>query len=581
MATTLIKSGRVFTGNANQKAVIQDILIQNKKIVQISENITANNGTHIIDAAGKWVVPGFIDCHTHYDGELLASPGIEESARHGVTTIMLGSCSISAIYNNAEDTADCFTRVEAVPREHLLPILQRIKTWENPAEWKTHIEGLPLGVNVASFIGHSDIRSRVMGIERSLSHQETATKAEQHRMNDLLNESLDAGFIGLSTMDNPWDKMDGERYWSHKTPSFYGSWKERRILLNTLRERGAVLQGAPNLVTRINALRYMYESTGVFKKPLKTTLITLIDLIADRWICPLVAFGGQVINRMLGADFRMQSLPVPFTVYYDGVDSVMFEEFPSGEAMRHLAKNLEERNTMIKDAAFRKTFKGEIKKRFAPKVWHRDLGMAFIIECPDKSLIGKNFYEISEMQNKHPVDTFLDLIVEYDKQIRWTTTLANDREQQFKWLYNYPFSVIGFSDAGAHLNNMAFYNFPLKMIKNVYYSIQNNTPIMSMEKCIWRLTGEHADWFGLDCGYIAEGKTADLNILNPNHFDNITENVEMAQMKGFGNYMRLVNRNEGVVSQVMVGGEVIFENEEFVAGFGESKKYGRFLAHQN
>lgn len=575
----LIKNGLFFSGEPNQKASKQDILIDAQgRIQEIGANQSFSiEGLEIIDAEGKWIVPGFIDSHTHYDAEVLASPGLKESARHGVTSIIMGSCSVSAIYNSPEDISDSFTRVEAIPREVMLPLLEKEKTWNSPKEWKAYINKLPLGINIASFIGHSDIRMSAMGIERSLSEKESATKQEKEQMLRMVTEALDEGFIGLSTMDNPWDKMDGERYWSHKTPSFYSSWKERRPLINLLRKRNAIFQGAPNLVTRYNALNYMFASTGLFRKPLKTTMIALMDLIGDRYIYPLVAFASRAINTVGNANFRMQSPPCPFTVYYDGVDSVMFEEFPSGAALRHLAKELDTRDELLEDPIFRANFKKEIKKKFAPKVWHKDLSKSYILDCPDKSLIGKNFYEIAEETHTHPVDVFLDIIIKYDKKIRWTTTIANDRKENYKRLYNFPYNLISFSDAGAHLNNMAFYNFPLKMIKEVQESIDKGNPIMSMEKCIWRLTKEQGDWFELDCGYLAKGKIADLVILNPEKFENITENIENEPIEEFENYVRLVNRNEGVVSKVLVGGKIIFENERFVDGYAQSKKFGRFI----
>lgn len=574
----LIQNGLLFTGAPDEKATFKNVLIEGGKIKTISsEPILPPEGATIIDATGKWITPGFIDSHTHYDAELIASPGLKESARHGVTTIILGSCSVSAIYNSAEDTSDTFTRVEAIPREIMLPLLEKEKNWDTPAQWIEYIDKLPLGVNIASFIGHSDLRSKVMGMDRSLAEGETATQAEQVRMNELLNEALDAGFLGMSTMDSPWDKMDGDKYWSKKTPSFYGSWKERKLLVKTLREREAILQGAPNLVTKLNALKYMAVSTGVFRKTLKTTMIAMIDLIGDRYVLPLVAGGSRFFNRILQGNFRMQTPPCPFTVYYDGVDSVMFEEFPAGQAMRHLAKNLEERDEMITDPAFREQFKAEIKRKFAPKVWHKDLSLTVILDCPEPELINKNFYEIAVARNLHPVDAFLDLIVKYDKQIRWTTTIGNDRKEKYDFLYNFPYNLISFSDAGAHLRNMAFYDFPLQMIKNVHNTQIDLAPIMSMEKCIWRLSGEQADWFGLDCGYIRPGRTADVNILDPNHFEVIREDVTEAPIEAFDNYPRLVNRRPRVVSHVLVGGELIYQDEAFVEGYGTSRKYGRFL----
>ena len=575
----LIKNGLFFSGNPDQKAVLKDVLIDDSGRIQeiAAANSIVFEDAEVINAGGKWIVPGFVDSHTHYDAEILASPGIKESARHGVTTIILGSCSVSAVFNSPEDTADSFTRVEAIPREVMLPLLQKEKTWNNPKEWKAYVNKLPLGINVSSFIGHSDIRMKAMGIQRSLSEKESATDQEKEIMLKMLNDALDEGFIGLSTMDNPWDKMDGDRYWSHKTPSFYSSWKERKSLIELLRKRDAILQGAPNLVTRVNAFNYMLASTGIFRKPLKTTMIAMMDLIGDRYIYPLIALTSRSINILGNADFRMQSPPCPFTVYYDGVDSVMFEEFPSGEALRNLAKELDQRDELITNTEFRDNFKKEIKKKFAPKVWHKDLSKAVIIDCPDASLIGKNFYQLAEEKKIHPVDAFLDTIILYDKKIRWTTTIANDRKEKYKDLYNFKYNLISFSDAGAHLNNMAFYNFPLKMIKMVQNSIAKGIPIMTMEKCIWRLTKEQGDWFNLDCGHLEKGKIADLVIINPENLKNITENVELDTIKEFDNYERLVNRNAGVVSRVLVGGKTIFSDDEFVNDYGTTKKYGRFL----
>lgn len=579
MPSTLISNGLLFTGDANQKARICNILINEAgRIEKISDSsISVAEDVKQIDAAGLWIVPGFLDTHTHYDAEIIASPGLMESARHGVTSIILGSCSVSSLYNNPEDTADCFTRVEAIPRDIMLPLLEREKTWFSSKDWKDYINKLPLGINVASYVGHSDLRMHVMGIDRSLKEGEHASEQEIQTMVDLLEQALNEGFLGLSTMDNPWDKMDGKRYWSNKTPSYYSPWGERKRLFKLLRERDAILQGAPNLVTRVNAIRYMFLSAGWGRKPLKTTLIAMIDLIGDRYILPAVSLAGKIANKLGRADFRMQSPPGPFTVYYDGVDSVMFEEFPSGEAMRHLAKNIDQRNELIRDTEFRDNFKKEIKKQFAPKVWHKDLSRSVILACPEKELIGKDFYSIAQERNAHPVDTFLDLIIQYDKQIKWTTTIGNDREEKYPFLYNYPYNLISFSDAGAHLNNMAFYNFPLTMIKNVQDSIDAGQAIMSMEKCIWRLTKELADWFGLDRGYLSEGKVADIAILNPKAFDSISYDVQEAPIEAFDNYPRLVNRNPGAVVHVLVGGKTIIENNEFVKGYGKTTRYGQFL----
>lgn len=135
-----------------------------------------------------------------------------------------------------------------------------------------------------------------MGMRRSVQDNVEATRQERQLMEQLLEEALDEGFVGLSTMDNPWDKMDGDKYWSHKTPSFYASWKERKNLIELLRKKDAVLQGAPNLVTRVSAINYMLASMGIFRKPLKTTMIALMDMIGDRYIYPFVLRAVKLVN---------------------------------------------------------------------------------------------------------------------------------------------------------------------------------------------------------------------------------------------------------------------------------------------
>ena len=166
MFDVVIKNGRFFDGTGTASRIC-NLGIRDGVVAEISDRPLPESGARVIDASACWVTPGFVDTHTHYDAELIIAPALSESVRHGVTTVLVGSCSLSMVCSEAEDASDIFTRVETVPREKVLPILQQHKTWSRPSEWVRFVEQQPLGPNIISFLGHSDLRVSVMGLHRS------------------------------------------------------------------------------------------------------------------------------------------------------------------------------------------------------------------------------------------------------------------------------------------------------------------------------------------------------------------------------------------------------------------------------
>ncbi|NCN08387.1 MAG: N-acyl-D-glutamate amidohydrolase, partial [Leptospira sp.] len=391
----LINNGLVFTGE-NKTAKHKNILIRNGKIVEISSNeIKPSQGTKVINATGNWVMPGFIDFHTHYDAEIEASPGLKESVRHGVTTISLGSCSLSLALGTPEDLADMFSRVEAIPREEVLPLLKKVKNWNSIRTYKSHLKSLPLGPNVTSFIGHSCLRSYVMGLDRSLSPKAKPSKEELNKMNQLLEEALDEGFMGLSINTLIWDKMDGDRFRSKPLPSTFANWSEYRFFNRTLRKWGRIFQGVPNVSSKYNLLLFMAESAGIFRNKLKTTIISMMDVKSNRLIYRLLGVLSRILNIFFNADFRYQALPEKFDLYADGVDVVVFEEFGAGTAAIHL-QDMVERKKLLKDTKYRNWFRRQWTNIFLPRVFHRDFNDSKIVECPQKDLIGRSFSSVAK-----------------------------------------------------------------------------------------------------------------------------------------------------------------------------------------
>jgi len=534
----------------------------------------------VIDAGGKWIVPGFIDVHTHYDAEVLLDPGLRESVRHGVTTVLLGNCSLSTVYADAQDAADLFSRVEAVPREYVYGALRSNKTWSTAAEYIEALESLPLGPNVGSLLGHSDLRTAVLGLDRATDATVRPTDAELQKMAALLHEALEAGMLGMSGMDAAIDKLDGDRFRSRALPSTFATWRERRKLIKVLRKRGRMLQSAPNVAKPSTGMLFFLASSRILNRGKDVRMSMLVSADAKSMPFSVYVFGPatRLLNKLLGASVRFQHLPVPFELYSDGIDLPVFEEFGAGTAALHLREQLE-RNELLADKEYRRKFRREFDRiKLGPSLWHRDFHDAVIVECPDKSLVGKSFGAIADERRLHRLDAFLDVLVENgERNVRWTTTVANHRPKLLDALAKEGSIHMGFSDAGAHLRNMAFYNFSLRMLKRTRDAYRAGAPFMSTEQAVRRLTGELAEWFGIDAGTLREGDRADFVVIDPAGLNEAVDGYYEDEVPFYGGLRRMVNRNDDAVVATGVGGTVVFRRGEFCPGYGQTVKSGRYL----
>jgi len=553
---TIIRNGRWFDGTGAASAV-RNIGIRGGHVVAISpDELDATGCPQVLDATDRWVMPGMLDIHTHYDVEVLNGPALAESLRHGVTSVMLGSCSLSTIHVDGTEAGDLFGRVEAIPREHVIAAVDGHKTWSSCDEYVDALESLPVGPNLSAFIGHSDMRTAVMGLDRATRSSERPTRAEQASMERMLAEALKAGFVGMSSMQLLFDKIDGDVCRSRTLPSTYAKARELRRLKSLLRKAGRVLQSGPDIKNPLNLGSQLAQSLGVFRNPLKTSLLSAADVKSNPYAILMLGPLARVVNR-LGGNFRWQHLPVPFEVYADGIDLVVFEEFGSGAAALHLREEVE-RNELMRDEAYRRQFRKDYERKLGVRVWQRDFYDADIVDCPDASVVGKTFGHVGDERGLHPVDAFLDLVLEHGKALRWRTTISNHRPDVLKKLARDPGVQMGFSDAGAHLRNMAFYNMGLRLLRHVRDAAEAGTPFMTVEQAVHRLTGELADWYRLDAGHLRIGDRADVVVIDPVRLDDRLDDYAEAAVDQYGGLSRMVNRNDATVKAVLVGGRAVF-----------------------
>lgn len=553
---TIIRNGRWFDGTGAPSA-LRNIGIRDGRIAAVTPHALDETGcAEVVDATGKWVLPGMVDVHTHYDVEVLGGPGLPESVRHGVTTVLVGSCSLSTIHVGGVDAGDLFGRVEAIPREHVIDAIEGAKTWNSAPEYARALEARPLGPNVAAFIGHSDMRTAVMGMDRATRDDVRPTATEQAEMERMLTEALDAGFLGMSSQQLLFDKIDGETCRSRTLPSTYAKPRELRRLKSLLRRRGRVLQSGPDIENPINLASQVAQSLPVLRKKLKTSLLSAADVKSNPFAIMMLGPLARLVNTF-GADFRWQHLPVPFEVYADGIDLVVFEEFGSGAAALHLRDEIE-RNELLRDEGYRRRFRKDYDNKFGLRVWHRDFFDAEIVACPDESVVGRSFGQVGlDRGGLHPVDAFLDLVLEHGTRLRWRTTISNHRPEVLKKLARDPGIQMGFSDAGAHLRNMAFYNFGLRLLRHVRDAERSGRGFMTIEQAVHRLTGELADWYGIDAGHLRVGDRGDVLVLDPDRLDDRLDDYAESTVEQYGNLSRMVNRNDETVDLVLIGGRAV------------------------
>jgi N-acyl-D-aspartate/D-glutamate deacylase len=577
MYDIIIKNGTYFDGSGSD-GMLANLAIKDGKIALVSHADILDEATQVFDAHGKWVAPGFLEIHSHYDAEVVAAPALKESVRHGITTVAIGSCSISMINADAEDCSDLFTRVEAVPREAVLPILREKKTWKDAKGYREFYDQHTLGPNVCSFIGHSDIRVASMGVDRATSDVQP-TEVEMQAMERMLEEALDAGCLGLSMMTTKLDKMDGDRAWSQPLPSTFSTWWEFKRLFKILRKRNAILQGAPDAIKKINVFGFLWQAHGLFRRPMKVTMLTALDLKSNPFLHIITRTSGWLANKVLRGNYRWQTLPAPFAVHLEGLNVNAFEEFETGALLRDM-KDESELYQKINEPEFRAEFKKHVSEIFTVGLWHRDFSDGWITHCPDESLVGKNFKQVGDEYGVDPVDAYFDLATKYKESLRWMTNYSNARPHIMHKLIASPFTHIGFGDSGAHIRSLAMYNFPLRMLKYVQDAKLKGEVFMTDGQAIHKLTADLADWFGLDAGHIRVGDRADVVIINPNGINDDVDKISEAPMEGFG-IDRLVKRNDDAIDATIINGKVAYKKGDyFDADLGKEKGFGRFLENR-
>jgi N-acyl-D-aspartate/D-glutamate deacylase len=616
---TLIRNATVFDGSGDAPRQ-EDLAIAAGRIAARGVALPVECAREVVDASGRWLMPGLLDIHTHLDLEVEVNPGLPEVVRHGTTTVLVGNCSLGVAFGpqlrgNDNPVIDCFTRVENMPKRVLQKCVDKMH-WDNPADYLAHFAAIPLGPNIAPLVPHSMLRIEVMGgIDASITR--APTEAELERMAGLLTQCLQQGYVGFSTDSIIFHYLANEPHKHARIPTQFAGTRELKLLTNVVRAHDRVWQATPDSGDRLNAVRRFALTSGrLYRKPLRVSALTALDFAPmPRTWKQLLALARFLNSPLMQGRFHLQALSTNFRLWSDGMVSPFFEEFETTRALIACeAEDRAARQRLLADPAFAEKFLQEWNSAMPEnRTWLNRLGIGagattfeldpekmHIDSCPVAGWQGRTVAEVLGRLRQFQVSNgrsgaddeaeraifarcpapirgaaefMLTMFREFDRDFRWWMDAANNRPEVVKQMLFDPNTLPGFNDSGAHITNLAFYDGNLLTLK-----IAAQESLALVATAVKRLTRDPAEFFGLDVGRIDPGCQADVTLINPDALARYDSNASRRKVyhEIFENDC-LVNRSDGVVEQVYIRGTRVWEDAgRFTAALG-SDTLGRAL----
>lgn len=566
-----IVNGMVYDGEGGE-AQEADVAVRNGVIVAVGD--CAGDAREIIDASGHIVTPGFIDLHTHYDGQVSWDAGMQPSVNHGVSTVVMGSCGVG------------FAPVRPADREKLIRLMEGVEDipgialsegitwdWETLPEYMDALDAKPHSIDFAVQVTHDPLRVYVMG-DRAVCNEQ-ATETDIAAMRKLTREALEAGAIGFSTGRSDIHRSaDGE--W---TPSSEATAEELSGIANAFKGLShGVLQAVNDFDLEREGDAFDKEfdileamAAGGDGRPFSLSLMQR-DFAPDQW--------RRIIERAEKADakgitMRLQTAPRGIGVI-TGLQCTFhpFIGFPSYKAICDLP--LAERVARMQDPDFKKQLLSEESEKLAgdgtPVPPIVDALMAAIDYVASKTfLLGDipEYEQTAETSVLHmaqergvsSLEQIYDLLLEDGGRALLYFPIYNYTEMNFDNVYTmmtHPQAIMGLSDGGAHVGTICDSSFPTYLLSYWTRDRQRGGKL-ALAEAVRRLTSDIADYCGMaDRGRIRVGLKANINVIN---YDGLRLFApRMVQDLPAGG-QRLLQAARGYRA-VIVNGEVVLANDE-------------------
>lgn len=547
----LIQNGTIVDGSGMPRFQA-DVGIVDGKIAAIGK--IRDIAKEVIDAEGHVVAPGFIDGHTHMDAQVFWDPLGTCSCWHGITSVVMGNCGFSLAPCSEENKLMVMRNLERA--EDISPEAMEAGipwSWTTFPEYLDSVERLPKGINYAAYMGHSALRTHIMG-ERAFTDE--ANDDDLKAMQREVREAMQAGAMGFTT----------SRTRNHQTPdgqpvaSRLATWEEVRQLVGTMGETGTGIfeiagedtgLNPDRIQDYLNRLKALAVDTGVpvtygmFSAPQAPDYWRPFFDLADE----TAEAGGRIF-------VQVHSRSISVLQSFETVTS--FDKLPVWRDIRNLP--LAEQEAALRNPEMRQKL---VESANNPQDTGKAVGaearranFKWMFPIMDKAIPPyQSIQEMADERHQDPVEVYIDLALEKGLKRFFMQPLTNTNNDHVLEMMKHPRSVITFSDSGAHVSQIMDSSLQTHLLS---YWVREKEA-MTLEEAVRQLSFVPASHWGLTGrGMLREGWNADVVVFDPK---TVAPQVPTLTYDLPGGARRLKQKADGFLATV-VKGEVVLRNNE-------------------
>jgi len=508
MHDLVIRNANIVDGTGAD-AYSGDIAIDGGTIAQVGG--TAGAGKREIAANGAMASPGWVDVHTHYDGQVTWDPVVSPSSWHGVTSIVMGNCGVGFAPVKPSDHNMLIELMEGVEDIPSAALHEGVPwNWESFPEFMDALEAMPRAIDVATQVPHNPVRAYVMGEDAGTDR--TSTTEEREKMAAIVAEGMASGALGFTTSRTKFHRTSSGDH----VPSHFADLEELRTIVQSLKSHGdgviGLLCDFDEPEKDIAGFRQLAVESG---RPLYYLLVQF-DEHPDRWrkVLELSRPGDD------GAVIHPQVCPRPVG-FFLGLECT-FNPFVSRGAYREIADlPLDERVKRMRDPEVRRKILSQVrdhKSNLMQQVTGAFDKMYRLGDPPNyEPSEADSILSIAKREGREPQEVAYDMLLERDGHeliyLPFTNYTDRNHEVILEMLRDEQ-SLFGLGDGGAHCGLICDATIPTYLLTH-WVRDRKRGDRLPLEWIIKRQTRDNANFFGLhDRGVLAPGMKADVNLID-------------------------------------------------------------------